>query len=103
HTSQSEVWRKNGARPEDDLFFLPSGGSMLVYRPLTRSFPSWRKEQVVLWARPILPPYLRLGCVLVQSGLHGFGEGLRHLQARVVPATPTGDHRVLSSAWRWCG
>jgi hypothetical protein len=25
HTSQSEVWRKNGARPEDDLFYSPRG------------------------------------------------------------------------------
>ena len=25
HTSQSKVWKKNGSRPEDDLFYSPRG------------------------------------------------------------------------------
>jgi hypothetical protein len=35
HTSQSMVWRKNGARPEDDLFYSPRGkgsGTWAVHR-----------------------------------------------------------------------
>jgi hypothetical protein len=35
HTSQSEVWRKNGSRPEDNLFFSPRGkgtGEWAVHR-----------------------------------------------------------------------
>ena len=35
HTSQSKVWKKNGSRPEDDLFYSPRGkgsGEWAVHR-----------------------------------------------------------------------
>jgi hypothetical protein len=35
HTSQSKVWERNGAKPEDDLFYSPKGkfsGTWAVHR-----------------------------------------------------------------------